>query len=60
MPYGSVSVSEEVEVYASWALILVRMTYGSVGAAPWTVVQEPAVAEPEFTSLNLSYIPVRH
>jgi hypothetical protein len=63
MPYGSVAASEEVEVYASWALILVRMTYGSVGAAPWTTVQEklhPAVAEPEFTSLNLSHIPVPH
>ena len=31
MPYRSVETSEEVEVYASWALIMVRMTYGSVG-----------------------------
>jgi hypothetical protein len=63
MPYGSVEASEEVEVYASWALIMVRMTYGSVGAVPRTVVQEklhPAVPEPEFTPLNLSYMPVPH
>jgi hypothetical protein len=61
MPYGSIEASEEVGVYASWALILVRMTYGSVGVDPRTVVQEklhPAVAEPEFTPLNLSYMPV--
>jgi hypothetical protein len=59
MPYGSVAASEEVEVYASWALIMVRMTYGSVGGDPRTVLQEklhPAVAEPEFTPLNLSYM----
>ena len=59
MPYGSVAASEEVEVYANWALIMVRMTYGSVGADPRTVLQEklhPAVAEPEFTPLNLSYV----
>ena len=63
MPYRSVETSGEVEVYASWALIMVRMTYGSVGADPRTVVQEklhPAVAEPEFTPLNLSYMPVPH
>jgi hypothetical protein len=63
MLYESVEPSKEVEVYASWALIMVRMTYGSVGADPRTVVQEklhPAVAEPEFTALNLSYIPVPH
>jgi hypothetical protein len=37
----------------------VRMTYGSVGADPWTVVQNKihlAVAEPEFTPLDLSYM----
>jgi hypothetical protein len=61
MPHGSVAVSEEVKVYAGWALIMVRMTYGAVGGNPRTVVQEklhPAVAEPEFTPLNLSYMPV--
>jgi hypothetical protein len=59
MPSASVEASAEVEVYASWALIMVRMTYGSVGADPWTVVQDklyPAVAEPEFTPLDLSYM----
>ena len=40
MPYASVAASAEVEVYASWALILVRMTYDSVGADPWTIVQD--------------------
>ena len=55
----SVAGSAEVEVYANWALIMVRMTYASVGADPWTVVQNklhPAVAEPEFTPLDLSYM----
>ncbi len=59
MPYGSVETSEEVEVYASWALIMVRMTCGSDGADSRAVVQEklhPAIAEPEFTPLNLSYM----
>jgi hypothetical protein len=59
MPYASVAASAEVEVYASWALILVRMTYDSVGADPWKIVQDklhPAVAEEEFTSLDFSYI----
>jgi hypothetical protein len=59
MTYASVAGSAEVEVYANWALILVRMTYASVGADPWTVVQNkihPAVAEPEFTPLDLSYV----
>jgi hypothetical protein len=59
MTYASVAGSAEVEVYANWALILVRMTYASVGADPWTVVQNkihPAVAEPEFTPLDLSYM----
>jgi hypothetical protein len=57
MPDASVATSAEVEVYASWALIMVRMIQGSVGADPWTVVQNklhPAVAE--FTPLNLSYM----
>jgi hypothetical protein len=59
MPYASVAASPEVEVYASWALILVRMTYDSVGADPWTIVQDKlrlAVAEEEFTPLDFSYI----
>jgi hypothetical protein len=57
MPDASVATSAEVEVYASWALIMVRMIHGPVGTDPWTVVQNklhPAVAEPEFTPLNLS------
>jgi hypothetical protein len=59
MPYASVATSPEVEVYAYWALIMVRMTYGSTGADPWTVVQDklhPALAEAEFTPLDFSYI----
>jgi hypothetical protein len=59
MRYESVAASGEVEVYANWALIMVRMTHDSVGADPWSVVQNklhPAVAEPEFTPLNLSYV----
>ena len=59
MPYASVAASAEVGVYASWALILVRMTYDSVGADPWTIVQDklhPAVAEEEFTPLDFSYL----
>ena len=59
MTSASVAGSAEVEVYANWALIMVRMTYASVGADPWTVVQNKihlAVAEPEFTPLDLSYM----
>jgi hypothetical protein len=59
MPDASVATSAEVEVYAKWALIMVRMTHGSVGADPWSVVQNkvhPAVAEPEFTPLDLSHM----
>ena len=59
MPYASVAASAEVEVYANWALIMVRMTHGSVGADPWIIVQNklhPAVAEPEFTPLDFSYM----
>ena len=59
MTYASVAASADVDVYANWAEIMVRMTYGSVGVDPWTVVQNkihPAVAEPEFTPLDLSYI----
>ena len=58
MPYPSVAASAEVEVYANWALIMVRMTHALVGADPWTIVQSKPqpVAEPEFTPLDLSYI----
>ena len=59
MTCASVAGSAEVEVYANWALIMVRMTYAIVGADPWTSVQNkihPAVAEPEFTPLDLSYM----
>lgn len=57
MPYASVATSPEVEVYAYWALIMVRMTYGSTEADPWTVVQDklhPALAEAELTPLDFS------
>jgi hypothetical protein len=59
MTYASVAGSAEIEVYANWALIMVRMTHVLVGADPWTIVQDrvhPAVAEPEFTPLDLSYM----
>jgi hypothetical protein len=59
MIYPSVAASAEVAVYASWAEILMRMTYCSVGIDPWTVVQNkihPAVAEAEFTPLDMSYM----
>ena len=58
MTYASVAASADVDVYANWAEIMVRMTYGSVGVDPWTVVQNklhPAVVEPAFTPLDLSY-----
>jgi hypothetical protein len=45
--------------WVDWGLKLQRMTRASVGAGPWTVVQDklhPAVAEVEFTPLDLSYI----
>jgi hypothetical protein len=59
MPDASVATSVEVEVYASWALIMVRMIHCSGRSRSLDVVQNklhPAVAEPEFTPLNLSYI----
>jgi hypothetical protein len=59
MTYAPVAASAGVDVYANWAEIMVRMTCGSVGEDPWTVVQNkihPAVAEPEFTPLDLSYV----
>jgi hypothetical protein len=55
----SVAGSAEVEVYASWALIMVRMTYALVGADRWTIAQNkihPAVAEAEFPPLDLAYM----
>jgi hypothetical protein len=59
MTYASAAGSAEVKVYANWALIMVRMTYASVGVDPWTVFQNklcPTVAEPEFIPLDLSYM----
>jgi hypothetical protein len=59
MTSASVGGSAEIEVYANWALILVRMVCPSVGANPCTIVQNkihPAVTEPEFTPLDLLYI----
>ena len=59
MTYPSVAASAEVAVYATWAEILMRMTYCSVGKNPWTVVKNkthPAVAEPEFTRLDMPYM----
>lgn len=59
MTNAPVAGSAEVEVYAGWASIMVRMTYALVGADPWTDVQNkmhPAIAEPEFTPLDLSYM----
>jgi hypothetical protein len=59
MTYSSVGASTDVDVYVNWALITERMTHASVGADPWTVVQNklhPAVAEEEFTPLDFSYI----
>ena len=59
MTNASVAGSAEVEVYATWASIMVRMTYALVGADPGTAIQNkmhPAVAEPEFTPLDLSYM----
>jgi hypothetical protein len=59
MTYASVAGSADVEVYSEWALILARMTDASVGTSLWSIAQNksyPAVAEPEFTPLDLSYI----
>ena len=59
MTSASVAGSAEVKVYASWALILVRMVCPSVGANPCSIFQNkinPAVTEPEFTPLDLSYM----
>jgi hypothetical protein len=57
MTYASVAAS--ADVYVDWAFVMERMTHASVGADPWTLVQKklhPAVAEAEFTPLDLSYI----
>lgn len=54
MTNASVADSADVEVYADWAFIMVRMVYASVGVDPWTTV--PVVSEPEFTPLELSYV----
>ena len=59
MAHPPVASSAEVAVYASWAEILMRMAYCSVGIDPWTVVQNKiprAVAEPEFTHFDMSYM----
>ena len=59
MTSASVAGSAEVKVYASWALILVRMVCPSVGANPCSIVQNkinPTVTELEFTLLDLSYV----
>jgi hypothetical protein len=45
--------------WLDWGLQMKRMTHASVGADPWTVIQNklhPAVAEAEFTPLDLSYL----
>jgi hypothetical protein len=59
MTHASIAGSADVEVYADWALIMVRMTHASVEADPWNILQKkihPTIAEPEFTPLDLSYI----
>jgi hypothetical protein len=59
MTSASVADSAEVEVYASWALILLRMACLSAGANPCPIAQSkinPAVTELEFTPLDLSYM----
>ena len=56
MASASVAGFAEVEVYATWALILVRMVFPSVEANPCTIKINPAVTEPKLTPLDLSYI----
>ena len=59
MTERSVAGSAEVEVYAYWALIMVRMTYALVGADRWTIAQNkvhPVVAASEFPRLDLPYM----
>ena len=57
MTYASIAAS--ADVYVNWGSIMERMTHASVGADPWTVVQNkihPAVAETEFTALDLGWL----
>jgi hypothetical protein len=45
--------------WVEWGLKMKNMTEASVGADPWTVVQNklhPAVPESEFTPLDLSHL----
>ena len=60
MTEASVETCADVYVnWVDWGLKLNRMTHASVGADLWTVVQNkihPAVAETEFTPLDLSYL----
>jgi hypothetical protein len=45
--------------WVDWGLKMKKMTEASVGADPWTVIQNklhPAVGEAEFTPLDLSYL----
>jgi hypothetical protein len=54
----SADVSNNVH-WVDWGLKLKRMTESSVGADPWTVVQNklyPAAAEAEFIPLDWSYL----
>lgn len=55
---ASADVNHNVH-WVDWGLKMKRMTEASVGEDPWTVVQNklhPAVAEAEFTPLDLSYL----
>jgi hypothetical protein len=60
MTDASVAASEDVHInWVDWGLKLDRMAHASVGTDLWTVVQNrlhPAVAETEFTPLDLSYL----
>jgi hypothetical protein len=60
MTDGSFAASADADIHwVDWGLKMEKMTRASVGADPWTVVQDklhPAVAEVEFTPLDLSYI----
>jgi hypothetical protein len=57
---ASVAACADVHIsWVDWGLKLQRMTHAAVGTDVWTVVQNrlhPAVAETEFTPLDLSYI----
>ena len=60
MTDASVAASEDVHInWVDWGLKLDRMAHASVGTDLWTVVHNrlhPAVAEAEFTPLDLSYL----